>query len=80
MKVLTGWTVRDYIPLYAKEEGVEVNCLEVKSKMIDDLGIDITGQDFPITAYNDGSSWTGYMEQYYDVEAYCGNEDYEGNK
>lgn len=75
---LTGWEVGDIILNKYKKSGVKVSCLEPESEMIEDLHINPNEHEFPITAYSDGISWTGYEDDWYMVKAICGNEDYLG--
>lgn len=73
----TGFDVGDTI--WKKEDlvqGVDVDCLEPVSDAFDDLDINPKEHDFPITAYGDGCSITGFDGRGYTIVANCENEEY----
>jgi hypothetical protein len=61
----------------AKSQGAEVDCLEPVSGAFSHLVGEIDDYEYPITAYGDGCSITGFQEDGMTVVATCGNEDHE---
>lgn len=76
-KFYTGFYIGDTI---WKEEyliqGRDVDCLEPVSDAFYDLDISPEEHDFPITAYGDGGSITGFSGRGYEIFANCENEEY----
>ncbi len=73
----TGFDVGDTI--WKNEDlvqGADVDCLEPVSDAFDDLDINPEEHDFPITAYGDGNSITGFDGRGYTIVANCENEEY----
>jgi hypothetical protein len=56
--------------------GVVVNCLKPISKAFDEFDIDPKLEKFPVTAYGDGASMTGFERDGITLYATCGNEKY----
>ena len=48
-----------------------------KSDAFFELDIDPKSHEFETTAYGDGGSETGFSGMGYEVNAYCGNEEYQ---
>ncbi len=78
-----GSPVTGYSPLkYNPDDNydahaAEVNCLKPMSISIDNGTIDPDDYDFPITAYGDGCSMTGFNGSDLVLFAHCANEEYE---
>ena len=60
----------------SKGTGVEVNCLKPVSRAFDEFDIDPDSENFPVTAYGDGESMTGFERDGITLYATCGNEEY----
>ena len=75
---VTGFDVGNFI-WSKKEQGVDVECLIPESPAFDDLDIDPKNHEFPVTAYGDGNTVTGYESDDYSyvIRAYCASEDHE---
>ena len=56
--------------------GVTVNCLKPESRAFDEFDIDPELEEFPVTAYGDGASMTGFERDGITLYATCGNEGY----
>lgn len=69
-----GWTVGRAI--YGKEAlvGKEVNCLNPDSAAFDNFNLNPEDFEYEITAYGDGLSMTGCMEDGIEIWGYCKNE------
>ena len=79
LPVVVGWTLDRMIFGDCARTGVDVECLQPESDAFFELDISPDEHEFPITAYGDGSSNTGFEGMGYVVHAYCSKEDYEGN-
>lgn len=75
LPVITGWSVGHYIESNVKV-GRLVDCLSPASSAFDELDIIPEDNVFPITAYNDGGSETGFEGRSYLIRAYCEDEEY----
>jgi hypothetical protein len=75
LPVLTGWRMGRYIESNIKV-GRMVECLNPMSSAFDELDIIPEDNVFPITAYNDGGSETGFEGSSYLIRAYCADEIY----
>ncbi len=75
-KVVTGFQVGNYVSDMFTS-GRDVNCLNPISDAFDDFDIDPENYEFPITAYGDGISQTGFEGRGYIIYANCDNEEYE---
>ena len=61
----------------ADESGREVDCLKPGSEAFFELDIEPEDYEYPITAYGDGCSITGFQGEGFTVYATCMNERYE---
>ena len=76
LKCLTGWDVGDFIDSEYEDQGKKVSCLKPMSNAFDELNIDPADWKFPVTAYRDGISITGFEGRGFEISANCENEDY----
>jgi len=75
---ITGWHSNMFSPLnFDMTAGADVDCLDPKSDAFFELDIDPKSHEFETTAYGDGGSETGFSGMGYEVNAYCGNEEYQ---
>ena len=75
---VTGFEVHKFISPDFDDQAATVNCLEPFCGAIKDGTIDPEDYDFPVTAYGDGSSYTGFWNiDGLSVHAVCLAERYE---
>lgn len=74
---VTGWTPDSFIWDEQKKQGAEVDCLEVDSRFMFENDMSPEDYDFPITAYGDGTSLTGFIKYGTMITGICANEEHE---
>jgi hypothetical protein len=79
MNVVTGFMTGQFIH-DSDNTGKDVECLDPISDAFDELGLIESTYEYPITAYGDGSSETGFVGNSYIIYAHCDNEDYKGKQ
>lgn len=72
----TGYQPDHWILRGDDNAGVEVDCLEPASNAFDAFDIDPDFEEFPITAYGDGQSMTGFQRDGITLYAVCKAEAY----
>lgn len=70
----TGYSPTKFV--LSSETGADVNCLRPVSDAFDEFDIDPSYEQFPVTAYGDGASMTGFERDGIVLYATCGNEKY----
>jgi hypothetical protein len=74
---ISGWHSNQSMPLgFSSKAGAEVDCLYPKSDAFHELDIEPEDVHWETTAYGDGCAETGYQGCGYEINAYCGNEEY----
>jgi len=74
---LTGFEPGHFIMPTFDKQAADVDCLEPESDAFYNYDIDTKDQDFPVTAYGDGGSATGFIDNGITIYAYCGKEEHE---
>ena len=74
---VSGWHANMWSPLnFDMTAGADVECLDPKSDAFYELDIDPDDYEFKTCAYGDGSAETGIDGCGWEIDAYCGNEEY----
>lgn len=74
---ISGWHANCFSPLnFRMDMGADVECLNPRSDAFYELNIDPEDCEFKTCAYGDGCSETGISGLGWEIDAYCGNEDY----
>ncbi|MGB0600377.1 MAG: hypothetical protein ACPGLY_27180 [Rubripirellula sp.] len=76
LKYPTAWDPLKWILGNERESGAEVDCLEPASEAFWEFDIEPDGHEFPVTAYGDGCSMTGFHKDGITLYATCKNEEY----
>lgn len=74
LKAPTGYNPTKIV--FGSKVGKEVDCLIPQSDAFDEFDIDYVSEDFPTTAYGDGTSMTGFERDGITLYATCRNEEY----
>ena len=75
LKSPTGWDPSKWV--MSKETGAQVDCLRPDSVAFYEFDIDWRSEQFPVTAYGDGASMTGFERDGITLYGTCANEQYE---
>lgn len=76
-RCVTGFGMGRFIMPEYDEQSATVNCLKPVCEAIEQEIIDLNEYDFPVTAYGDGASTTGFYHVGGLTHATCSNERYE---